>query len=1244
MTRMGGRSALRGWSWSAFVAASLLGACGAGSRPQTSASHEQSRLASPAPVPPMPFRFVPQVGHAHPIEWIALRPDGQTAITVGTDASFKLWSVGQKAILRSTSTRAPLRHMVLCGDGRTVAGGASDGTIHLVNSDTGAEVGSVAHGGDVTSLVALPTSNALLAVGATGIRIIDVGKRVSIGTIPDTKQLLAVASAAPFALARSTAGHAVVVGPTIESVRRLSVPVPTTANVAIAPNGSSFAVAGETVDVFDGATGAPRGSLAVTAATPSSLALDDDGRVYAYEGRQVHVFDAKTKQMKVLAAAAPPFAVSRRGDRVVASPVPARLHGPLATVFDPRTGQVVGTLDRAPGVDFEATKIDVTADGKWAVLTTPGMRSRGRQSHTLLFDLERGGPPKESSSFRGELGDEKMWATAVLDGRLVAATASRSVAVGENPRVLFHSNGTSRTFEGRASKVGHMVMTTSGRVIEGHHDGRAAAWDLATLATRGAFEPWGQRESEVGSLSVSKDGRRAVMGGGVRFHESFYDRRDAGEDVNREDFAMVPIRIVDLETGQTTLHRWLDHHSHDWRSPPYLDVVLSANGERVLSREWVASVADLEADRKPRPVPRRADASTEDPLFQGVSFLSGDRAFVDGDIIDLRTMTIIGRAAVPDCESGRLETATPEGSLGVVTCRVGVSNGDEQRDARLWRPDTRETRKLVVKGPVTAAALGPGGDVAAVVVLGFATVFDTKTGRDLGTVTLDGPLPASIAVSANGAHLLVGRIDGTVLVVNVARGTSITRYGPHRDWIAYTDDGYFDAPATVDTTSIAAVAGIATYQVHQVALLANRPDVLLERLGLVPPGVIEHYRNRAAARVRRAGLTETQLRESLASAPRVSLVFVEELERSARVTFDATDERHELARYEVAVNGSPQPLASSVLQGRRARQTVEVSLTPGRNEITISAINAAGLVSPRLSYDVQLIQYLAKSDLYYLGLGVSKYKNPAYDLAFADRDVTQVGTALAGVQGASRFTKVHTKVVTNEAVSVESVRQLRTFAARAKPEDTVVLFAAGHGVHSRDAEAAYYFATHEVDPRDLPKTAARFDLLEDILASSPARKKLLLLDTCESGDVDTGTGGASAGLRAPGLRARTRGFALVDSAPSERAGPARSRTVLDRNRFVYVDPFRQTGVVVVGASRADEASYEFDSLGHGLFTSALLETLASGSPDVLDGCVDVEKLTQQVEMRVAMLSGGQQHPALERVNAAAGVCLPLTGP
>ena len=70
-------------------------------------------------------------------------------------------------------------------------------------------------------------------------------------------------------------------------------------------------------------------------------------------------------------------------------------------------------------------------------------------------------------------------------------------------------------------------------------------------------------------------------------------------------------------------------------------------------------------------------------------------------------------------------------------------------------------------------------------------------------------------------------------------------------------------------------------------------------------------------------------------------------------------------------------------------------------------------------------------------------------------------------------------------------------------DDTVVLFIAGHGLHSRDAGADYYFATHEVDPHRLSETAARFDVVEDLLMGIQSRKKLFLMDTCESGEHET---------------------------------------------------------------------------------------------------------------------------------------------
>jgi hypothetical protein len=48
--------------------------------------------------------------------------------------------------------------------------------------------------------------------------------------------------------------------------------------------------------------------------------------------------------------------------------------------------------------------------------------------------------------------------------------------------------------------------------------------------------------------------------------------------------------------------------------------------------------------------------------------------------------------------------------------------------------------------------------------------------------------------------------------------------------------------------------------------------------------------------------------------------------------------------------------------------------------------------------------------------------------------------------------------------------------------------------------ADYYFATYEVDPKKRTETAARFDVVEDLLTGIRPRKKLFLMDTCESGE------------------------------------------------------------------------------------------------------------------------------------------------
>ena len=176
----------------------------------------------------MPFRFVPPGrSRTSDRDRIALRSDGQTAITVGTDASFSL-ERRPKSDPTIHLHRAPSGALVLCGDGRTVAGGASDGTISSGGTRTEARrVGR--------RLPTVGTSRrwSHYPRATRPRRRRDrhphhrCQQRVSIGTIPDTKQSWRSRDAAPVRLPHRPQATPWSPVRSIESVRRLSVPVPT---------------------------------------------------------------------------------------------------------------------------------------------------------------------------------------------------------------------------------------------------------------------------------------------------------------------------------------------------------------------------------------------------------------------------------------------------------------------------------------------------------------------------------------------------------------------------------------------------------------------------------------------------------------------------------------------------------------------------------------------------------------------------------------------------------------------------------------------------------------------------------------------------------------------------------------------------------------------------------------------------------------------------------------------------------
>ena len=205
--------------------------------------------------------------------------------------------------------------------------------------------------------------------------------------------------------------------------------------------------------------------------------------------------------------------------------------------------------------------------------------------------------------------------------------------------------------------------------------------------------------------------------------------------------------------------------------------------------------------------------------------------------------------------------------------------------------------------------------------------------------------------------------------------------------------------------------------------------------------------------------------------------------RQAVLTLELGDSRYALKSYSVFVNDVPLFGAIGKPAGGAGRRITErFPLCAGANKIEVSCLNERGAESWRAAARVES-DLPAAERLYFLGFGVSRYRNPALNLGYADKDVRDLAAAFQGMRG-GRFREVFVRTWLNEQATSSAVAQARSFLKEAEADDTVAQFIAGHGLHDYDRAATYYFLTYEADLNDLSRTAADFDRIEELLQGS----------------------------------------------------------------------------------------------------------------------------------------------------------------
>ncbi|NOQ65284.1 MAG: hypothetical protein GQ582_12300 [Methyloprofundus sp.] len=228
--------------------------------------------------------------------------------------------------------------------------------------------------------------------------------------------------------------------------------------------------------------------------------------------------------------------------------------------------------------------------------------------------------------------------------------------------------------------------------------------------------------------------------------------------------------------------------------------------------------------------------------------------------------------------------------------------------------------------------------------------------------------------------------------------------------------------------------------------------------------------------------------------------------------------------------------------------------------------------------------------LYVLSVGISHYKDPSFNLKYADVDALDFSMTLKK-RGINLYKKVPVRTLMNQEATLTRIsEEIEAIAQLAQPQDVFVFYLAGHG---RVLDGRYHFIPYDLiyENEGSLKQALSEAKLKALIASVETSKRMMVIDSCHAGQAIP----ALAMLSTRGIEDKTAINRLMNA----------------------------TGITILAAASKNQQAHEMviDNTGHGLFTHALLKGL-KGAADSgnKDKQIDVEELITYTREQVPALS------------------------
>jgi len=699
-----------------------------------------------------------------------------------------------------------------------------------------------------------------------------------------------------------------------------------------------------------------------------------------------------------------------------------------------------------------------------------------------------------------------------------------------------------RSFGGHSDIVYSVCFSTHGQqALSGLRNGTLKLWDILTGLVIGSFK--GHSDS-IESVCISPDGRQALSGS--------------------SDHTM---KLWDIQTGQET--RCFQGHTDTVES-----VCFSPDGQYALSgADKTLKLWDIQTGQEIR-------------SFEGhKSFVSSVIFSPDGR--QALSGSVDGTLKLWDIQTGQ-EIRSFEGHKSFVNSvdfspdgRQALS-GSRDRTLKLWDIQTgQEIRSFeghsfvhsICFSPDGRNALSGGNDCT-------IRLWDVQTGQELRSFKGHTSSVHSICFSPDGRNALSGGYDCTIRLWDILEGTEIASMISldSDEWIITSPSGLFDASEGA-MAMIHYTVGLETIGFDQLIGRYHIPglfSVLMdskEDLPIVPP--IENIRLHPTLDARLENDMLILGLENRGGGIGKVLVYVEDIEFIADArTIPAKDSMQERLNIRIDL-----------------RTFIRFFIPGELNELTIFCENVDGTLRSKpikLSYAPESLT----------SKGVSATKNDIRGQETDRLDPVRlhgifIGSNTRGLEFADSDAEEMAKIVESAGknlygdqikVSVYSggnliknkvLEEFNVMAQKLTYQDIVVIFLSGHATTKGEFQEYYFIlkdnrmAESIEQIIDTPEMRDQCTLslteIRRLVNEIPARKKILILDTCSSGHVAGHFGAIKS--------ARTESYSQVK--------------IINEIR-------RSTGFCILASCSENKESYEFKSGRHGLMTYSILNGISTG--------------------------------------------------